>query len=251
MPEKIKTFVVNMERDTIKRSQITSQLSLYPFLDAVIVKAVDGRLLSEHEVAQLSTLGFRRRYYGTRAALGCALSHYSIYQALVREKIRWAFVLEDDAILSPHIDIIKNCVDLLSTDQPIVILLTPEFKYRQNKARVLQGNFKVTRAVDAMMTSGYLINLEAAALLCRLVFPVNRVADDWTFFCKKGLSLYGIVPHLVSYPNSFGEIGHAHQNKLSHRHPLMRLRACLGKGKAFFYNVYFKVLDYVPSEKQW
>lgn len=211
----MKTYVVNMEKDTHKRELITKQLAQHPELDWQIWKAVEGRKLSDEEQKRTVSEEFFRKYKtnATLPAVGCSLSHYYIYKDMVEKGVPYALVLEDDAILSDnmHLDELSK---YLEVDKPVVILLSPEFWYWEKDIQgTIDENHYIYRLSNGLMTSGYLINLAAARMLEGIVYPVKYLADSWADFVKMGLTLYGIVPHLTSYPEGLGEIGRSQQKQ--------------------------------------
>ncbi len=245
------TFVINLERDIPKRIRMEAQLKEYPELHVEFIKGVEGSTLSEAEKAAVSTTHFRTQIQFTPAALGCSLSHISIYRKIEKRSIPYALILEDDAILSKQIDVIKDLVPLLQTDCPIVILLTPCFRYKKQQYQTMGNDIKLCFKVrDAMMTSGYLINNSAATLLVKRLIPVNYLADEWGTFRKMGVNLYGIVPHVISFPNNLGTIGNAFKDKIK-RNPLLFLRILAGKCKAKLYLVFYMLTNYEESKKLW
>lgn len=205
----MKTYVVNMIKDTAKRVQIESQLSEHPELEYQIWKAVEGKKLSEDEQKTMISPLFKERYKkgATLPAAGCALSHMSIYRDIVLSKTKYALILEDDAIISENLKL-EELTPLLSTNEPVAILLTSDFfYYKKNFVKRVSDNYKVYKLCDAYMTSGYLINFACAQLLLDHIYPVQYTADAWKSFINIGVNLYGIVPHIISFPDGRGEIG--------------------------------------------
>lgn len=213
----MKTYVVNMTKDTEKRAQIESQLANHPELDYQIWRAVEGRKLSRQEQKQMVLPEFYERYgrNATLPAVGCSLSHINIYKDIIANNVKYALVLEDDAILSNDLKLDKIS-QLLNSDIPTAILMTPDFWYRPDeKVMDVDGKYKIYQLNDGYMTSGYAINQAAAKLLVPLIYPVKYTADAWGMFISFGLQLHGIVPHVISYPDGYGEIGmsqHVHKN---------------------------------------
>lgn len=250
--ETIHTYIINLERDIPKRDMMISQLHNYCYLDVEFIKGIDGSTLSDTEKDTLSTQKFRQQYYYTPAALGCALSHISIYNKMQLNNVDYALVLEDDAILFHDLSIINDLISILKENQPVVILLTPYFRYKYNEyIKIGHNESKLFNKIrDAMMTSGYLININAARLLNDKLFPVNYLADNWNAFQKMGLKLYGVVPHLVSFPNSTGEIGDSFKLKAK-QNLKIRIRIIFGKLKYFLLLCYYKILGYYSSKKLW
>jgi glycosyl transferase family 25 len=205
----MKAFVVNMLKDTTKREQIEKQLAYFPEINYQIWPAIEGRKLSVQEQKQFILPEFKQRYgkSATLPAAGCSLSHIGIYNTIVETRTCYALILEDDAVLSRELKI-DSYIDLLSSSEPVAILLTPDFwYYKRDKLCDLDSQYCVYKVNDGYMTSGYLINNAAASLLASLNYPVQYTADAWSVFMEKGLELYGVVPHLISYPDGIGEIG--------------------------------------------
>lgn len=205
-----------MEKDTHKRELITKQLQQHPELDWQIWKAVEGRKLSDVEQKEMILPTFKERYgkNATLPAAGCSLSHYGIYQDMIAAETRHALVLEDDAILSADLKL-ESISKLLDTNEPVAILMTPDFWYHKNTEKInIDKKHNIYGLNDGYMTSGYALNLAAAKLLGSKIYPIQYTADAWKIFIDFGLKLYGIVPHVISYPDGLGEIGmsqHTHR----------------------------------------
>lgn len=251
----MKTYVINMEKDVQKRALIESQLAKQKELEVIFFKAIEGRKLTKEELeSQVDMKNFRERYgdFATLPAIGCALSHWNIYKLIAEGEDEYALVLEDDALLSENmVQKIRLLENWLLTDTPVVILLTPEFVYGiNNKVALLEG-FTLYRLMGGTMASGYVINKKAACLLKEKLFPVSFLADVWEEFIRMGLYLYGVVPHIVSYPEGLGEIGRSQQDK-SKKGVFKKVRFYLGylKGRLYLiFCVYLKGLRI--SRKKW
>ncbi len=249
------TYVINMEKDVEKRAQIESQLSEQTDLNYKIIKAVEGRKLTKEEIDRLADMHeFKTRYntFATLPALGCSLSHYFLYQLIAESEDHCALILEDDALLSPDLkSSIPKVERFLNSDEPVAILLTPEFSYSPTSAIKLDDNLNIHPLSDGIMTSGYYINKAAAKLLAGHLMPIRYLADAWKDFVAVGLKLYGIVPHLISYPEGMGEIGlsqHTNNNKTQWEEIRYKLAKIKGKIWEFLF-VYLK--GQKRSPKKW
>lgn len=213
----MKTYVVNMEKDTHKRAQIEAQLAQHPELDYQIWKAVEGRKLSVEEQKKMILPQFKQRY-GKSASLpaaGCSLSHLGIYKHMAENDLKYALVLEDDARLSSDMKL-EACANIIDTEEPSAILMTSDFWYmKESLIKKVDEKHSIYQLYDGFMTSGYMINKAGAELLYRLNMPVQYTADAWSFFIENGLKLYGIVPHVISFPDGCGEIGLAGNTPLT------------------------------------
>ncbi len=210
---KIVTFIVNMEKDSAKKEQIQCDLIKYTDLDIHFIKAIEGGKLSADEISRLVDLNnFKKRYanLATLPALGCSLSHISVYDIIEKSDINIALVLEDDASLSnnftQYLTPIINWLNIQT--QPIVILLSPDFSYNKySHSPFSTHNHKVVKVHHGQMTSGYLINQSAAIILNKKLRPVRYLADDWDIMKIWGLNILGVVPNITNCPIELGEIG--------------------------------------------
>lgn len=250
----MKTFVINMKKDIVKRDNILSQLKHHPELDAHIIEACEGKKLEESELERLGYKGFKAKYgdFGTLPAFGCSVSHFSVYNRMVSNNEQLALILEDDVILGNDIaNVMPALINVIaSADAPIAILLTPDFIYQsKNEPVAVCGDYKVVSCCRGYMTTGYIVNFAAAKLLTSKLIPIRHVADDWSAFKKMGLNVYGVVPHLVSYSGELGEIGRSQRGK---REPIhTQIRHVFGRAKAKIHEIscYFK--GYRRSKRLW
>lgn len=104
-PQAFPTFVINLERAPERRLYITSHLRSLG-IEPTVVPAFDGRKMSMDELVadgryndEVSKRSFDRSL--SLGEIGCTLSHFSIYQRMVRENIPVALVVEDDAQFAP------------------------------------------------------------------------------------------------------------------------------------------------------
>ena len=251
----IKTYVLNMEKDVQKRATIESQLEQQKDLDVTIFKAIEGRKLTEQELNEwvdMSAMQKRYNNFATLPAIGCALSHWNIYKLMTINQDPYALILEDDALLSADIaDKIKQIEYLLLTDEPIAMLLTPEFVYSVNDKTNSFEQFNIYRLNGGTMCSGYIINQATAQLLKKQLFPIRYLADHWDEFSKLNIKILGIVPHMISYPKGLGEIGTSQHNSYQKTN-LQKIRHYLAgiKGKMYvFLFIYMK--GHRISTKNW
>lgn len=250
----MKTYVINMEKDILKRQNILSQLEKQPTLDFEIIKACEGRLLDETTLKEWGYPLFKEKYkqMGTLPAFGCAISHYSVYNKVVDNNLDFALILEDDAILSQELS--KNLkqieIYLAQVRDPAIILLTPDFIYSINeKPLFLFDQFKLMSLWQGYMSTGYIVNKSAALLLKDRLFPIRYFADEWGVFKKLGLKIQGVIPHLISYSGELGEIGTSQLRQ--DESIFIRFRHFLGRLKAKLYEVNRERDGYRRSKRIW
>lgn len=245
-----KTYIVNMLKDVSKKVAMEAQLASHSELDWQFWEAVEGRRLTPTQQAEMILQAFRERYgrSATLPAAGCSLSHIGIYRDMVANDISHALILEDDARLQPdlHLDKING---LIETDRPVAVLLTSDFWYTNTPVSKIDGKHSIFPVYEGYMTSGYMINKAGAQLLLEHIYPVQYTADAWKIFITFGLNLYGVVPHIISYPEDFGEIG---RSQISEDEPIiLKIRHFCGRQKAKLYSSILRLRGCRHSVRKW
>lgn len=243
-----------MKKDVAKRQNILNQLEHHPELDAEIIEACEGRKLQEDELKRLGYPVFKNKYgdFGTLPAFGCSVSHLSVYDKIIENGDDVALVLEDDVILSSELtkELSPIYEFMRQTNQPMVILLTPDFIYNiKEQSKHISEKFRIVNLVAGYMATGYLLNGEGARLLSEKLRPIRHVADDWKSFKSYGLNVFGVTPHLVSYSGELGEIGQSQRPK--DEPILLRLRHLLGRTKAHCFEILRHLKGYRRSKRIW
>lgn len=115
-------YYVNLDRRPEKLKYIQKFLHENR-LQGTRVHAVDGSLLSESTISKL--LGKKFYYKMNAGALGCALSHYSIWQHAYGHGYNRIWIIEDDVVaLSPIHKLNQIIKELQNTDPKWDILYT-------------------------------------------------------------------------------------------------------------------------------
>ncbi|WP_130835938.1 glycosyltransferase family 25 protein [[Erwinia] mediterraneensis] len=188
----MKTFIVNLEKDISRRENILHQCR-YLNIEAEIVPAIDGRILSPEALKELIHPVYSSGM--TRGEIGCALSHYYIYKKMVSERIDTALILEDDVKLTENLPEVLSWYTNYRSDRPEVMLLSEVNKHIAKPCAEINKSLKVVKVTEAVFTHAYIINLAAAAKLAEFLFPVWLEADRWTFIREYGVvNIKAVVP---------------------------------------------------------
>ncbi len=190
-------FVVNLERRPDRRAEVEQKFAAAGVKNYAFVRAVDGKeLVATPELATM----FKHNNFGTkRGAVGCALSHYRLWQRLIVDKKYNHYVIfEDDIDLCERFTEKLAAIPLPDTME----LLMLGYHTWNNESR-FSGDGSVT-TLDARDyaggTFGYIITKKGAEKLCGAIksdgctkaidwFMVHR--DNNTTPCHK------ILPQLV------------------------------------------------------
>lgn len=217
----MKTYIINMLKDTQKRAYMEKLFSFKSFYECEYQVAIEGKKLTPAQIDGMVDFEALKKRYGNGAtlpAVGCSLSHWNVYCDMVEHQCPLAVIFEDDAIINDDSEkyIQKLQEIIFNQDKPIVVLLTPLFAYNIHNPFIEIDGYKVYKVLGGWMAAGYMINNQAAKLLKKNLYPIQYVADDWRIFEKFGIDIYGIVPHITSYKDGKGEIGTSiKENKLT------------------------------------
>jgi GR25 family glycosyltransferase involved in LPS biosynthesis len=104
----MRVFIINLARDKQRKAFMERQLARTD-MPYEFVQAVDGYDDAVHEECDDAWALRDRGVALNRGEKGCALSHRSIYERMVSERIGCALVLEDDAVLDPSfVDVARD-----------------------------------------------------------------------------------------------------------------------------------------------
>ena len=195
---KIPTFVLNLQRDESRRERITKHLTELG-IQFSFFAAVDGSALSHESKKKYSRskafLNYGREMHPNE--IGCALSHYYIWELIVNNNIDECLVIEDDMSLnSDIIQLINSCIKWLPRDWNIVNFAHDIAKPINISKIHSNQNYHLCRFDSTVARTGvYMINKEGAALLCKHAIPICHVTDDVTGNTSiAGHRLYGVNP---------------------------------------------------------
>lgn len=194
----MKTYVINLEQDRNRRWRMEQTLASHAELVVDFVPAVDGRMMSDEELARSFDQDAAFRYYGRylmKGEIGCTLSHIRCYHRMLMQNEKSVLILEDDiefsSVVKPQIDFKMLQQYLLTTKKPTIVLLSGHFWH-------WPGFSNMKRVYAAYYTHAYAINLLAARLLVdQFVYPWH-LADNWIYFRQKGINVLGIRPHWIN-----------------------------------------------------
>ena len=201
---RLKSYVINLEKSTVRRQYMQELLSGCEFLDLDFLKAIDGRLLSEEE--RRAAFDFNRclSLYGKElnaGEVGCALSHRKAYAQLLQSDQPYALILEDDItiIRDLHALDLEQVDRTLNHKRPRVLMLSGDYWFYAKRESVV-------RLFSAAGAYAYVIN-RAAAQTILAMNPPCCVADDWMFYKRKGLQLFAVHPYMIDANMNMGMLG--------------------------------------------
>jgi|LSQX01.1.fsa_nt_gb glycosyl transferase family 25 len=217
----MKTFAITLERAKERKKYIQKHLSDLD-LDYEIVYGVDGRKLTDQDIEKYADKEAIKRspHWLNPGAIGCALSHLSIYKKIIDQNLDYAFIVEDDIVLPENIKEIIEFTKLhLKDGEPVLLyyasfkpcsfsthqaILSPEKKY---------GLYYPMNYSQPITTGAYFLNRKTAKALAGGILPVRVAADAWGYFIKQNIisslrCVYPLATEIKNFKSSIDYIDH-------------------------------------------
>lgn len=221
--EKIKTYIVNLPQSVDRRTYMEDLMKPYTFLDVNIFNAVYGKTLSEEELSARfdKDLAFKR--YGRNlepGEIGCSLSHFSLYEKLIKSQDNYMLILEDDITILKDISRLPSLIKYIDNDTPTVLFLSGDYWYYH--LRKTETDYSIASVYDAVGTYAYFVNKAAAELILEKNPKCANAADNWALFRQQGIVLKAVFPYLIdaNIEDFSSEINQSHFGHIRDNMPL-------------------------------
>ena len=197
----MKIFVISLSNAFDRQQYIKSQLDSrnVPF---EFISAINGNALSDLEKENQYDNKKAKIYYFKELSageIGCALSHRSVYEKIIKENIERAIVLEDDIVLKPDFFKLLEYLNILPVKEYVIKLerlhwgdwgkqseqrVKPPFFFPFFKSNLNSDYFFGLPFNNPSLTWGYYIDLKAAKKLYSIMPKIFLVADGWYYYRK-------------------------------------------------------------------
>lgn len=193
-------LIINLAASVDRREQMARHLAELGLVGEFF-PAIDGRKMSDEEIAAVyDAARARTTKWGelTRGEIGCALSHRSLWQALVDSGDCGWLILEDDALLAPDVpQWLARLPEVIADGEvvPFVYTTPTPFRFRQfslGKRRIVYPNQSFYAATAYFITRG------AAQRLLKASSPLWFPIDCW--YCTPGFK--GVTPIRAIWPEA-------------------------------------------------
>jgi glycosyl transferase, family 25 len=222
-----KIFVINLDSSIERLASMDAQCSRLG-LHFERISAVNGRDLSTDEKAAVYDRKTNLSKYDkelNEGEIGCYMSHIRCWERIVAEKLDYALILEDDAILSQDlVGFIGKLGD--SYDEWDYIKLSHGNKLKKILEPVDIGdNLLLGRCIKLPSTAtGQLISFAGAQKLLKHAYPIARPVDvDIQYWYERSLRCFVVRPFPVSVGDFGSEINKVSNRRQVERKPLVRI----------------------------
>ena len=195
----LSTYIINLEKDIERKNYVSRVLS--PYVENLLrvkwIKAVEGKKLTEKELDSVfdRSLAFKRygRYLNL-GEIGCVLSHFKCYKALIESSDEYALVLEDDITILKKLYWTNEMHETLQTEEPVILFLSGDYWFTKI---IKKGDINIASVYDAVGSYAYVINRAAAQLILKKNTKTSFVSDNWSLYRNQGVTLKAIYPYMI------------------------------------------------------
>jgi GR25 family glycosyltransferase involved in LPS biosynthesis len=177
--------------DSMKTTILSSRLTKFPAIYGKLVNIEDPK----YNMIIKRDWDYGNWKYGRRdivemsdSEIGCCLSHYNVWKAVIKDKVDIAMILEDDDIKynNEFIKYTKNIVKTAPKDWDVILLgfMIPK---RFLKDEIKVGDFY--KINEFVLTHSYLISNKGAQKLIHTT-PINAPIDTWMSLQSSTVNIY-------------------------------------------------------------
>ena len=195
--------VINLARRPDRKKHIIQQLKQAGITNYDIVPAIDGKTLVP--TAEIIAM-FKGNDFGTRKSfIGCALSHYTLWKALVASTDNEYLIMEDDVIIDTHINhkikyLMDSCgkFDILYLGHSVRRANVVEYQKITSRT-VMACKLRVPLSIGGFF--GYIITKQGANKLLDYINQngIKHGIDylPLAYATQLGLIQYEVIPQLI------------------------------------------------------
>lgn len=203
--QETKIFYINLDDSIDRNNYVKNLLNKYKFKDITRVSAIDTRayddamkyksLIDKESLERLNKdveLGKRRRFGSlTLGAIGCTLSHMSIYNEMIKNDIKSALIFEDDVLTDLDYDIFWKRINKLDipSDSDMYLLSAGYYDWKQK----IKKDSNTVNFGRFLCTCAYYITLNGANILYKNLIPILYQVDFQMsmLMIAKRIKIYG------------------------------------------------------------
>lgn len=187
-------YCISLEKNKHNWDDIIRSLKRVGFPNTQIFQAINGRELDEQykqSIVSVWTYYFLqhklpRRYHAqptTWGAIGCYLSHVSLWYKLIQSNAEYMIIFEDDVQFNQDFDVSQL---VLPPDFDLFFL---DVLWEQNPSKITKD--KPYREIQSAFfgTHAYIITRKCAEMLLDFAFPIEIQIDSFIYIIAERLNL--------------------------------------------------------------
>ena len=190
----MKIFVVSLIEAVDRRRSIESNLTSLG-LEFEFFDAVRGSELSQSELEHYcdsNTLQDHKKWMSP-GAIGCAISHFEVYQMIIEQNLDRAVVLEDDMLVQEDFRVVMDHLERMPLSREVILLYyrsAGEVRLDAGKPITISDRYNIYTPFSngplPNTTGGYCISIEACRSLIDYLHPIRMASDSWRPMLESG-----------------------------------------------------------------
>lgn len=203
MNEITQTYVISL-KEPIELLNTLHDCNLNP----ILFPGINGKNLDYNTIQKYTTPLYS--IFGPKSAIGCAISHLSVWKEFLKTNKKYAIIFEDDVIFQP--DTLKSKINfyLSHTPSDFDILYLGSFGSNPNNTffnlfmtllnqscQFIQVNEHIIKPRVALAAHSYIISKKGASKLINLL---DGKIHNHIDFCIQGLSKQNLIKTYVTNP---------------------------------------------------
>jgi len=198
--ERAELFVINLDADRHRLDRFAATMDRFgtPFArwSATSGADLDDRKFGRRPVARGVFVTRFRSWSANEAA--CGVSHIRLLRDVVRRRVPWTIVMEDDAVLTRELPLEINSWEL-PPDADIVLL---NDRALPGPVRRQVGDFVYADVAGGAGTEAYLVSLNGARKLLRVLYPFMNPLDFQMFAHFESIQRLDAAPFYWRLPRN-------------------------------------------------
>lgn len=192
-------FFIVMEKYKERIKNINSIIKKTNLTRSQKFNAIDGEKLDRNNLLENGIISNKVDKKMKNGALGCAMSHITLWKKLVSSDKQYMIILEDDLTVDVQFrEKLVNYIKFLPKDYDYSSLaVNPVIQYKSKFNKNLKINEYVKKGYPEYGTMAYIISKKGAKKLLKLCIPIYTTIDDMianAVVKKKIISYKPIVP---------------------------------------------------------
>ncbi len=187
-----KIFIINLPQRIERLEKIKNLLQKLDFDNYEIYNAIDGKNLSESKINDLLSITSLNSLYTqaqnhkdirSKGAIGCYLSHYNLWNEMIKRNYDNVLIIEDDAETDNNYHEIISFINSIPNNYDIALLswFNLWFDKLENKKniKVINEYWRQYKSINIFGTAAYMLNKNGAKKLIKNAMPINYQVDAY------------------------------------------------------------------------
>lgn len=188
----MKTLVISLKREKERRQFMLRQMAMTG-LDYQFIEAADYTQIGKEGLEKFChPNSLATDYTMTGPMYCCAYSHVLAYQYMVSNNLPYCLIVEDDAVLPPHLVELLTALEKIIAKNEVISLFCHSngpVEISSKCRTLINAEYELVYPVNIRQvrsTVAYVISLASAKGIIQKAFPIYCQSDSWGRFYEYG-----------------------------------------------------------------